>query len=61
MEGFYNSFSFMLGFMILVLVFNMMLGAKFTEWFLLLVLLSMVIINSDKISGVFAGISKEVK
>ena len=60
MEGFYNSFSFMLGFMILVLVFNMMLGAKFTEWFLLLVLLSMVIINSNKISGVFAGISKEV-
>lgn len=61
MIGFYNSFSFLLGFMILVLVFNMMLGAKFTEWFLLLVLLSMVIINSDKISGVFAGISKEVK
>lgn len=60
MIGFYNSFSFLLGFMILVLVFNMMLGAKFTEWFLLLVLLSMVIINSDKISGVFAGISKEV-
>lgn len=60
MQNFYNSFSFILGFMILTLVLNMLLGAKFTEWFLLLILLSMVVMNSHKISGVFAGISKEV-
>ena len=55
MQNFYSSFTFMLGFMIIVLIFNMMFGAKFTEWFLLLVLLSMVVVNADKVSNIFGN------
>lgn len=64
MQNFYNSFTFIISFMILVLIFNMLLGSKFTEKFLLLILLGMVLFNANKVSGVFNGISsvnKEVK
>lgn len=56
MSNFYNSFSFLLAFMILVNIFNMLLGEKFTEMFLLLVLLGMVLLNTDKFSTVFKGL-----
>lgn len=56
MQNFYNSFTFILSFMIIVLIFNSIFGAKFTEWFLLLILLSMVVINSDKVGSIFKGI-----
>lgn len=59
MKEFYNSFTFILTFMILVLIFQMVLGNKFVEVFLLLVLASMIVVNSDKFSQVFKGI-KEV-
>lgn len=59
MRNFYNSFSFIVSFMILVLVFEMMFGEKFVEMFLLLVLASMAVMNADKIQYVFSGI-KEV-
>lgn len=55
---FYNSFTFIISFMIIVLIFNGMFGAKFTEKFLLLVLLSMVVINTDKFTTVFSGIKE---
>lgn len=58
MKNFYNSFTFIITFMILLLVFNMMFGGKFVEWFLLLVLLSMVIINADKVKYIFNGIEE---
>lgn len=59
MQNFYNSFTFIIAFMILVLVFQMTLGSKFVEYFLLLVLASMVVMNADKLQYIFAGISKE--
>ena len=59
MQNFYNSFTFVISFMILVLVFNMLLGSKFIEMFLLLVLAGMVLFNSDKFSKIFSGIQKE--
>ena len=61
MKNFYNSFSFIIAFMILLLVFNMTLGGKFVEKFLLLVLASMVVLNSEKLQYVFSGIDKEAK
>ena len=59
MMNFYNSFTFIISFMILVLFFQMAFGSKFVEYFLLLVLASMLIMNANKLQGVFAGISKE--
>lgn len=56
MQSFYNNFSFLLAFLILVNILNMLLGDKFTEMFLLLVLAGMVILNADKFSTVFKGI-----
>lgn len=60
MKEFYESFSFIIAFMILVLIFQMLMGDKFVEMFLLLVLASMVILNSEKVTHVFGGIQKEV-
>lgn len=56
MKNFYNSFSFIVAFMILLLLFNMTLGSKFVEYFLMLVLASMVVVNADKFKYVFGGI-----
>ena len=58
MKSFYDSFTFIISFMILVLVFNMLFGSKFTEWFLLLVMLSMVVVNADKIKYIFKGLEE---
>lgn len=60
MQNFYNSFSFIIAFMILLLLFNMIFGGKFVEYFLMLVLASMVVVNADKFNSVFNGI-QEVK
>lgn len=59
MEKFYNSFTFIISFMVLVMAFNMMFGSKFTEWFLLLVLLSMIVVNSDKVRHIFKGLEEK--
>lgn len=56
MGKFYESFSFMLGFLILLNVFSMTLGSKFVEGFLLLVLAGMLLFNAEKIGAVFPGI-----
>ena len=58
MKEFYNSFTFILTFMILVLIFQMVFGNKFIEVFLLLVLASMVVVNADKFKNVFKGIEE---
>lgn len=58
MQNFYNSFSFIIAFMILLLLFNMIFGGKFVEYFLMLVLASMVVVNADKFSSVFNGIQE---
>lgn len=59
MMNFYNSFTFIISFMVLVLFFQMVFGSKFVEYFLLLVLASMLVMNANKLQGIFAGISKE--
>lgn len=60
MQEFYNSFGFIIAFMILVMLCEMMMGEKFTQAFLLLVMASMAIFNADKIEKLFGGIQKEV-
>lgn len=58
MKNFYNSFSFIIAFMILLLLFNLLFGGKFVEYFLMLVLASMVVVNADKFNSVFNGIQE---
>ena len=58
MKNFYNSFSFIISFMLIVLVFQMIMGSKFIEYFLLLVLASMVVVNADKVKYLFKGIEE---
>lgn len=48
MKSFYESYTFILSFVILEVAINLLFGDKFTEWFLYLVLFSMVLINSEK-------------
>ena len=55
--GFYNSLTFMLAFMILLVVTDMSFGAKFVEKFLILVLLSMIMFNADKFTEIAKGLS----
>ena len=59
-KDFYNSFSFIIAFMILVMLFEMLLGEKVTQAFLILVMASMAIFNADKVENIFGGIQKEV-
>ena len=56
MQNFYNNFSFLLAFMILVNIFYMLLGETFTEGFLLLVLGGMVLTNTEKFATIFEGV-----
>lgn len=56
--NFYNSFGFLIAFLILINIFYMMFGAGFTESFLLLVLLGMVILNATKFATIFKGVSE---
>lgn len=57
LQNFYNSFGFLIAFMILVNIFYMLLGASFTEGFLLLVLLGMCILNANKFATIFKGVN----
>lgn len=56
MQNFYDKFSFLIAFLILVNIFYMLLGESFTESFLLLVLLGMVLTNTDKFATIFKGV-----
>ena len=47
MEQFYKDFGFVIGFMVIVLIWNMAFGEKGTFYFLLLVLLGMLVLKSD--------------
>lgn len=58
MVSFYNSFGFLIAFMVLLLVFQMMFGNAFTEYYMLLVLLSMVVVNSDKVTYLMQNFTK---
>lgn len=58
MKNFYNSFTFIISFMLLVMIFEMLFGENFVRWFLMLVLASMVVVNADKVKYIFAGIQE---
>ena len=45
MKEFYQDFGFIIGFMVLVLLWNMGFGEKGTRYFLLLVLVGMLVLN----------------
>ena len=53
MKNFYDKFTFILAFMIFIVFFNMALGEKPTEYFLMLVLLGMIITNVDSLTSLF--------
>ena len=48
LKSFYEDTTFIVSFLVMVIVIQMTLGKKFTDWFLILVLFSIIIINSDK-------------
>ena len=51
MDKFYENFKFFIAFMVFVLFFNMLFGEKPTQYFLILVLLSMAIKNYKVVSN----------
>ena len=53
MVNIYNKFSFIVALMVLILFFNMAFGDRPTKYFLLLILLGMVLTNSEQIAGLF--------
>lgn len=53
MQDFYKQFGFVIGFMVLVLLFNMGFGEKGTKYFLLLVLFGMVVLNAGEVTAWF--------
>lgn len=46
MEKFYKDFGFVIGFMVIVLIWNMGFGSKATQYMLLLVLAGMLVLNA---------------
>lgn len=54
MQDFFKSYTFLMGFMIMCIFIQMLLGAKVLGKFLWLVLLSMIIINSNKFIGLIS-------
>lgn len=57
MVSFYNSFGFLIAFMVLLLIFQMLFGPKFSETFMLLVLASMVVVNHEKVVKLMQNMS----
>lgn len=55
LESFYKNGKSIIGFLILVLIFNMIFDTEMTEKFVLLVLFSMIIINSEKFIDFFSN------
>ena len=48
MEEVYKNMGFIIGFLVLVLIVQNFFGEKGSEMFVLLILLNMIILNSDK-------------
>lgn len=51
MQGFTEKISFIIFFLVSTLIMNMAFGEKFTQKYLLLVLASMIVVNSKKITS----------
>lgn len=56
MEDFTKSMPFLLFFLIGTLLFHLLFGSKMTERFLVLVLLSMVVMNSSKVQDLLGKV-----
>lgn len=56
MEQFYKDFGFIIGFLVCVLVIQMSFGDKVARGFIVLVLLSMLILNYEKMGNFISGI-----
>lgn len=57
MEDFTKSLKFIMTFLVFILLLSMFTNQKFTYSFLVLVLLSMVILNADKLKNMLGGLS----
>lgn len=60
MKDFTASLGFIISFLVLTLMITMILGEKVATMFLSLVLLGMVLVNADKISSLYSGVTKSV-
>lgn len=60
MKDFTNSIGFIISFLVLTLFVTMIFGEKVATWFLTLVLLGMVLVNADKFSSLYSGVTKKV-
>ena len=59
MKEFTKSMKFIVSFLFLILLLSMFTNQKVTYTFLVLVLFSMVIINSDKLNSIIGGLKYE--
>ena len=58
MTDFYNKFSFLVAFMVFILIFNMIFGGEVTEKLLILILISMAVFNTDLVSNLFGSMQE---
>jgi chromate transport protein ChrA len=57
MQDFTKSLKFIITFLVLVILMNMFTNQKITFNFLVLVLVSMLVLNSDKVKDMIGGLS----
>lgn len=58
MTEFYNKFSFLVAFMVFILIFNMIFGGEVTEKLLILILISMAVFNTDLVANLFGSMQE---
>lgn len=58
MTEFYNKFSFLVAFMVFILIFNMIFGGEVTERLLILILISMAVFNTDLVANLFSSMQE---
>ena len=58
MTEFYNKFSFLVAFMVFILIFNMIFGGEVTERLLILILISMAVFNTDLVANLFGSMQE---
>lgn len=56
MQKFFENFSFILAFLVFLLAWNWIFGAKPTEYLLLLILLGMALVNADLFTSLFKNL-----
>ena len=51
MQSFFDNFGAIIGFLVLVLIFNVSFGSKGTKYFLILVLMGMLLLNYETMAA----------